>query len=147
MTDARDVVMTVFAPPGIDPNCPLLPKLRPHVDGECDRCGKHLPKGRRRWCSDSCATYNYREFLLHHDWASARNAALKRAGGKCVRCGVPGKLQYGRYSLEVNHIEPRNGGGYGRGCAHHQDNLEALCAPCHQIETNRQRAERRSRVA
>lgn len=34
-------------------------------------------------------------------------------------------------NLEVNHIEPRKGGGYNNGCAHHLDGLETLCHPCH----------------
>lgn len=131
------LLASVFAPPGIDPGCPVLPKLRQHVDGECDRCGKHLPKGRRRWCSDDCATFNYREFSRQHDWTAAREAALKRDGVKCVRCGVS------RYSLlEVNHIVPRNGQGYGRGCHNHLDNLETLCHRCHVGVTNEQRRKR-----
>ncbi|MEE3066611.1 MAG: HNH endonuclease [Actinomycetota bacterium] len=45
--------------------------------------------------------------------------------------------------LEVNHITPRNGGGYGWGCHNHLNNLETLCHGCHVAETNRQAAERR----
>lgn len=33
--------------------------------------------------------------------------------------------------LEVNHIDPRRGGGYGPGCWNHLDNLETLCHRCH----------------
>lgn len=33
--------------------------------------------------------------------------------------------------LEVNHIEPRKGGGYNNGCHHHLEGLETLCHPCH----------------
>lgn len=35
---------------------------------------------------------------------------------------------------------PVRGGGYGDGCAHHQDNLEVLCHACHVEATARQRA-------
>ncbi|OHU57105.1 hypothetical protein BKG82_13020 [Mycobacteroides chelonae] len=45
--------------------------------------------------------------------------------------------------LEVNHIEPRMGRGYGFGCHNHLTNLETLCHRCHVAETNRQYAERR----
>jgi 5-methylcytosine-specific restriction endonuclease McrA len=45
--------------------------------------------------------------------------------------------------LEVNHIVPRNGGGYGKGCHHHLSNLETLCHPCHVAVTNEQRKARR----
>lgn len=48
-----------------------------------------------------------------------------------------------REHLEVNHIVPRVGQGYGFGCHNHLDNLETLCHPCHVAETTRQGAERR----
>ena len=44
-------------------------------------------------------------------------------------------------ALEVNHIEPRRGGGYAHGCHHHQVNLETLCHRCHARVTARQRSE------
>lgn len=43
---------------------------------------------------------------------------------------------------EVNHIVPRNGGGYGFGCWNHQSNLELLCRRCHQQKTRQQRIDR-----
>jgi len=128
----------------IKPDCPLLPVLRPHVDGECDRCGKALTGRQRRWCSGKCGAWAYNEMAKHHDWAEARRHALERDGHKCVRCGEPEKIYShagGRCSnLSVNHIEPRFGRGYGRGCHNHLENLETLCHPCHVIETRRQRA-------
>lgn len=42
--------------------------------------------------------------------------------------------------LEVNHIEPRRGGGYQAGCHNHQANLETLCHRCHVAVTRMQRA-------
>lgn len=62
----------------------------------------------------------------------AREAARKRDGRRCVRCGSG-------IGIEVNHIEPRNGQGYGNGCHHHQDNLETLCKVHHREVTNEQR--------
>lgn len=44
--------------------------------------------------------------------------------------------------LEVNHVEPRAGAGYGAGCWNHQTNLQVLCHPCHVAETTRQVNER-----
>lgn len=80
------------------------------------------------------------EWLRDHSWSVARTAAVLAAGGDdapCARCGtVIG------WDCEVNHIIPRNGGGYDQGCAHHQSNLEVLCHDCHVRETARQRADR-----
>ena len=45
-------------------------------------------------------------------------------------------------ALEVNHIEPRRGGGYAHGCHHHQANLETLCHRCHARVTARQQRAR-----
>ena len=39
----------------------------------------------------------------------------------------------------MNHIEPRNGEGYGIGCWNHQENLETLCHGCHLKTTAEQR--------
>jgi 5-methylcytosine-specific restriction endonuclease McrA len=44
--------------------------------------------------------------------------------------------------MEVNHISPLNGSGYGMGCKHHQDNLETLCMACHSAVTAAQAAAR-----
>jgi hypothetical protein len=46
-------------------------------------------------------------------------------------------------NLEVNHIDPRHGRGYGNGCWNHLENLETLCRACHQAETKRQREDRK----
>lgn len=103
------------------------------VAGVCDHCGKALTGRQQRWCSRECSFVEWPE----HDWNSARKAAKKRDGHRCVQCGSGA-------SLEVNHIEPRVGKGYGWGCWNHQDNLETLCHDCHVAVTNAQRAERRA---
>ncbi|MDP3063781.1 MAG: HNH endonuclease [Chloroflexota bacterium] len=113
--------------------------------GTCGACGRPL-MGRHRWfCptprgkadlpGESCRD----RYAVNHFWGEARAEALRRAGGKCSRCGeeVKSELPYG--GLEVNHIVPRNGGGYGPGCWHHQDNLEPLCHQGHQEVTAAQR--------
>lgn len=43
-------------------------------------------------------------------------------------------------SLEVNHIVPRRGAGYGFGCWNHLDNLITLCHQCHLQSTAQQRS-------
>jgi 5-methylcytosine-specific restriction endonuclease McrA len=110
--------------------------LRVHVGGLCDRCGSALPRLRKRWCSDECSRWAYLEFAKQHDWNAAREAAMKRDGRKCVKCGDH------HYPLQVNHIVPRNAQGYGRGCHHHLSNLETLCRRCHTAVTNEQRRAR-----
>lgn len=67
-----------------------------------------------------------------HSWYISRRKAMARDGNKCVSCGSTEKL-------EVNHIEPRLGEGYGPGCHHHLKNLETLCRSCHRKVTNGQR--------
>ncbi len=47
--------------------------------------------------------------------------------------------------LEVNHIIPREGKGYGQGCHNHQENLETLCHACHLQVTADQRAFQKAR--
>jgi 5-methylcytosine-specific restriction endonuclease McrA len=142
-------VRRYIAGDGSVPNdCPLLPELRDHVDGLCDRCGKKLTGRRKKWCSDACAGWAYHDFSIHHDWDAARAAALERDNYHCVRCGAgetfERKRGVVRSNLSVNHIVPRRGKGYGRGCHHHQANLETLCQRCHVETTKQQNAAARS---
>ena len=129
------------------------------LKGHCWRCGVDLPPRRRHWCSDDCGQW----WRRNHDWNSAREAALKRDNQYCVKCGADGKPTgyFYRYTpgadsqykvitgrtmfpvkLEVNHIVPREGRGYGQGCHNHQENLETLCHTCHLAVTAQQRADR-----
>lgn len=116
--------------------------LTPFADvaGVCDHCGTPLDGRRRRWCSDTCARVEFNA----HDWNQARRAAKKRDGYKCVTCGRPDDVDDNyRSILEVNHIVPRVGKGYGMGCWNHLDNLETLCHDCHVKVTKQQAADRR----
>lgn len=110
----------------------------PHADepGVCDGCGTPLTGRQRRWCKGTCQD----DWRSQHDWGWARNAAKRRDGKRCVRCGS-------NRALEVNHIEPRVGRGYGWGCHNHLSNLETLCHDCHLVVTAQQRAERTPKVA
>lgn len=65
--------------------CPLWLGNPPET---CRRCAKPLPRrkdGKPRenavWCSRECSD----EFWRQHNWQAARNAAVKRDGGMCVR--------------------------------------------------------------
>lgn len=102
----------------------------------CDRCGLELTGRRRRWCSQACQARH----VWNHRWSRARSAAKRRDRHRCVTCGA-------RERLEVNHIVPRVGGGYGWGCWNHLENLETLCHDCHVVVTNTQRATRRAALA
>lgn len=108
--------------------------LTPFADteGVCDACGKTLTGRQKRWCSRECSFTGWKE----HDWNSARRAARVRDGHKCVTCGS-------RQALEVNHIVPRVGEGYGWGCWNHPENLETLCHDCHVKVTKAQAEARR----
>lgn len=62
------------------------PQMRaPAGNGACRRCGAALVPP-RSWCSQTCADW----WLDNHDWGSARAAALRRDGQRCVRCNHPG---------------------------------------------------------
>jgi len=93
--------------------------------GGCGWCGAPLPPGRRMWCRGRCAT----KFWNNHWWPRARRAAKRRDKYRCVRCGEGGPL-------EINHRAPCLGAHGTPGCAHHLDNLETLCVPCHRAHTS-----------
>ncbi|MBI3566565.1 MAG: HNH endonuclease [Elusimicrobia bacterium] len=98
--------------------------LAKRTDGGCAWCGKPLPAGRRKWCAGRCET----RFWNNHWWPRARRAARRRDKHRCARCGA------GR-PLEVNHKTPCRGLHAALACAHHLDNLETLCVPCHREHT------------
>ena len=60
-----------------------------------------------------------RKRLTGRRWGILRERALRRAGWKCEKCGIPGLL-------EVHHVLP-----VARGGADSLDNLEVLCRNCH----------------
>lgn len=125
------------------PACSLDDVLIPfrNVAGKCDACGKELTGRQQRWCSFECS----RVQVSNHDWNAARKAAKRRDGHRCVKCGKGDDVDHLlRSTLEVNHIEPRVGRGYGWGCWNHLDNLETLCHDCHVLVTKAQAAERRA---
>jgi 5-methylcytosine-specific restriction endonuclease McrA len=108
--------------------------------GGCRWCGTPLPKGRRTWCQNRCATV----FWNNHWWSQARRAAKRRDKYLCVRCGhkPPKKMtraQRRTGRLEVNHRVPCLGQHGTLSCAHHLENLETLCVPCHRTRTAAQR--------
>lgn len=102
--------------------------------GVCVGCGTALTGRKRVWCSRDC---EYR-WVNQHYWSAARAAAKRRDGQKCVREGCGATT-----GLEVNHIEPRVGRGYGWGCWNHLSNLETLCHEHHLAVTAEQRAARK----
>lgn len=130
-----------------------------HERRVCAWCGDPLSPRGQRWCPRrasrdraTCA----QEFWRNHGWSWARDEAIRRSSGYPFFIDADPNLHYGsrfaegscdecgsRSSLEVNHVEPRNGGGYGDGCHHHQTNLQVLCHDCHVKETTRQGRERR----
>jgi len=109
-------------------------------------CRMALPARRSAYCCDRHA----REFMRNHVWLAARQAARRRAGWACERCGFkPSQVRkdpvaraaFARRELrlEVNHIDPLGGTYRGVTCLNHQSNLEVLCHRCHVTVTNDQR--------
>lgn len=96
-------------------------------------------------------------YQRNHRWDLARMSALARDDDRCVECGVgPASLseckfllgalipmttgesarlwdspEWRRFRLdcrvEVHHLRPRRGAGYGAGCHNHLDGLVTLC--------------------
>src|ERR1035437_968449 len=111
---------------------------------KCFRCAGPLPPRRRWWCSDECVNI----WSRNHEWTAARWEALRLSAklprgefendllqkAQCDHCASP-------INLEVNHVDPRRGRGYSRGCWNHQSNLQVLCHTCHLVVTKRQRVE------
>lgn len=141
------------------PGCELL--LFDSVAGRCRACGEPLPRTRRSWCSLECQLVYER----NHYWDAARDAAVTR-DKRCVKCGWVADqdyaTSYGQYFmwsrkvlqgrgadnwLEVNHIVPRYGAGYGTGCWNHLSNLETLCHRDHVKVTGQQRVARARALA
>src|SRR5262249_20171310 len=60
----------------------------------------------------------YVAYLRSAVWLRTRAGVLRRAGGRCERCG-------GAALVEVHHRS------YERGDDERPGDLEALCAPCH----------------
>lgn len=116
--------------------------------GRCNWCNTVLPVGGRRkvWCRDQCR----RVWERNHIWRRARIFARRRAAYRCTRPACDAE----RGDIEINHITPLNGSGYGPGCKHHQDpttdpvtgettgGLEGLCRRHHQEVTSAQAAAR-----
>jgi hypothetical protein len=130
--------------------CSLAPPL---AAGACAWCAAPLPPRRRSWCSDRCGE----RFWANHWWSVARRTAKRRDRYRCKRCGTAApkrpaasayrsrtaylaamrawRKQKRTLRLEVNHIEPCRGKHRSLDCAHHLENLETLCPPCHKVHT------------
>lgn len=77
--------------------CGVVPFLG--QPGVCRRCGTELTGRRTAWCSDDCEV----EWQRNHYWQMARPAAVKRDGGKCVRCGGNGAQRRHMKRIFVGH--------------------------------------------
>lgn len=136
-------------------DCSLAPPL---AAGACAWCATPLPPRRRTWCSDACGD----AFWTNHWWSVARQTAKRRDRYRCRRCGTtaPKRPRATAFTtrtrylaamrawraakrtarLEVNHVVPCVGRHGQLSCAHHLENLETLCPPCHRAATSAQRA-------
>lgn len=68
------------------------------------------------------------------EWFEARKAALDRDGWVCQQCGMPNDEHVERFnhSLHVHHLTPVSDGG----AKFDLDNLQTICAECHETEHN-----------
>ena len=104
--------------------------------GVCQVCCALLSGRQTVFCSQKCERW----WRNNHVWRWARRAARRKHRYVCT---VPGcEKNRAEHTLEVNHIVPLVGAGYGVSCLHHQTNLELLCTEHHQAVTNRQREAR-----
>jgi 5-methylcytosine-specific restriction protein A len=90
------------------PGCPILLRGK-------ERCPKHRP-------SFTATAYAKG---AHPVPPAKRRAVLRRAHGRCERCGAP--------ASDVDHIVSHANGGTDA-----WDNLQALCEPCHRSKTGRE---------
>jgi 5-methylcytosine-specific restriction endonuclease McrA len=104
-------------------------------------CGKALPKGRRRWNSDTCMEFAfYANQIIKGDTAKIKEILYEVLDYKCCKCGknhseieVPHDLLC---TIELDHIVAvKNGGG---GCW--LGNYQFICYHCHKEKTLSDRA-------
>lgn len=142
----------------IDPS--KLPR-GPEGRALCRRCGVEVPRGRRSFCSASCAD----DWAVRNNPTIMRQRVFQRDKGICALCGVDtevlGKVlaaEWNRIKMaetaperqerqtfrrrfrwyfnrtsywDADHIKPVSEGG-GE-CA--LDNMRTLCVPCHHLVT------------
>ncbi|HTD35127.1 MAG TPA: HNH endonuclease [Candidatus Elarobacter sp.] len=159
---ARTAVRRERRPTKRDALIAVCTLARSRSAGTCAWCGEELPPRRRSWCSDRCGD----AFWANHWWSVARRTAKRRDRYRCKRCGAapPKRPVQSAYAsratylaamrawrkakrtirLEVNHIVPCRGKHAALDCAHHLDNLETLCPPCHRTHTSALRPPARS---
>ena len=99
-------------------------------------CPNVAPKGESR-CPDhrAAAWANRPRFRDRYGispglWVKIRRRAMRRDGGRCVKCGA--------VAAAIDHIVPVSRGG-----GHDLSNLQALCDPCHAEKTKDDRIRER----
>jgi 5-methylcytosine-specific restriction endonuclease McrA len=104
----------------------------------CNRCGDEYERHRSnaeqsKWCSMECqrGTLNgvQRVEKYTDEWYENRRKALQRDNHRCQNCGdkVGPQVDSETADAHVHHKTPVQRGG-----THELDNLETLCAECHQ---------------
>jgi hypothetical protein len=67
----------------------------------------------------------YHRYLCSPEWGQLRNRVLRRAQGRCERCGAP--------ATAVHHLT------YIRVYQERMDDLQAICEPCHEFSHGHRR--------
>lgn len=106
------------ATPCRHPSCPELSQSR-----YCPSHTKQADFEYRRWQRDPKINRRY-----NSAWRKIRNAYIT-AHPLCEQCEAAGRVTP---AAEVHHVLPLEHGG-----THDEDNLQALCKPCHSRQTAR----------
>jgi len=141
----------------IAPACPRMYGWR----GVCRRCAGELKGRQQNWCGPACRKW----WDQNHWWTQARAELRRHAEVYSIHPTAPGyTLRNGAFQrgeflghacwecgnvvprVEVDHIRPAMGQHDSASCIHHQDNLRAVCIPCHRRITREQRATPKSRA-
>lgn len=93
--------------------------------GTCTWCGDAAKPPRRTWCSQGCVDqFKRRTPAAYRSRVLQTNRDDPRTEGRCVLCNE-------RRATDVDHRQPIIEGGD----PFDDQNLRALCSPCHDVET------------
>lgn len=98
-------------------------------------CPEHDPIFGPKTEEERLARQPWRRGYRDPNYPRERQAALKRAGGRCEKCGRVARL-------EVDHVRPLSTARSPEelGALNRRENLRCLCQTCHRLKTLRRRS-------